>query len=124
MSSGLHKAVSPLGITVIVVEPGKFRTDFYGRSLQQSQTVIADYAETAGHNRIENDTIEDHQSGDPARGTQLIVKAVEARNPPSLLLEAVRKVLTERHPRDLFQLATKLPLRGFKDREDMERILN
>lgn len=36
--------------------------------------------------------------------------------------KAVRKALVERHPRDSFQLATKLPLRDFKDSEDMEKI--
>lgn len=38
--------------------------------------------------------------------------------------EAVRKALVERHPRESFQLATKLPLRDFKDAEDMERIFS
>ncbi len=38
--------------------------------------------------------------------------------------EAVRKALVERHPRESFELATKLPLRDFKDGEDMERIFN
>ncbi len=38
--------------------------------------------------------------------------------------EAVKKALVERHPRDRFELATKLPLRDFKDAEDMERIFN
>ena len=36
--------------------------------------------------------------------------------------EAVRKALVERHPRESFELATKLPLRDFKDQEDMEKI--
>ena len=36
--------------------------------------------------------------------------------------EAVRQALVERHSRDSFKLATKLPLRDFKDAEDMERI--
>lgn len=36
--------------------------------------------------------------------------------------KAVRKALVERHPRESFQLATKLPLRDFKDADDMERI--
>ncbi|CCO06871.1 3-oxoacyl-(Acyl-carrier-protein) reductase [Desulforamulus hydrothermalis Lam5 = DSM 18033] len=95
LSDGLRKEVSPLGIKVIVVEPGEFRTDFSGRSLKQSRTVIADYAETAGRRRIENDTTDGHQIGDPAKGAQLIIKAVEAYNPPSLLLlgsDAVRIV--------------------------------
>lgn len=38
--------------------------------------------------------------------------------------EAVRKALVERHPRDTFQLATKLPLRDFKDAADMEKIFS
>lgn len=38
--------------------------------------------------------------------------------------EAMCKALVERHPRESFQLATKLPLRDFKDSEDMERIFN
>lgn len=36
--------------------------------------------------------------------------------------EAVRKALVERHPRECFELATKLPLRDFRDEEDLERI--
>lgn len=86
LSNGLRREVGSLGITVIVVEPGEFRTDFSGRSLQQSRTAIADYAETAGRRRIENDTTDGHQRGDPARGAQLIIKAVEASDPPFLLL--------------------------------------
>ena len=38
--------------------------------------------------------------------------------------EAVRKSLVERHPRDRFQLVTKMPLRDFKDAEDLERIFH
>lgn len=38
--------------------------------------------------------------------------------------EAVRHALVERHPRQSFELATKLPLRDFKDAEDMEKIFS
>ena len=51
MSASLRKELEPLGITVTVVEPGGFRTDFAGRSLQQSRDAIADYADTAGRRR-------------------------------------------------------------------------
>ena len=44
MSGSLRNEVQPLGISVTVVEPGGFRTDFAGRSLTQSSTVIDDYA--------------------------------------------------------------------------------
>jgi NAD(P)-dependent dehydrogenase (short-subunit alcohol dehydrogenase family) len=86
MSGGLRKEVEPLGIKVIVVEPGEFRTDFSGRSLLQSRAVIADYAETSGRRRIENDTSDGHQRGDPVRAAQVIIKAVEAPDAPHLLL--------------------------------------
>jgi NADP-dependent 3-hydroxy acid dehydrogenase YdfG len=86
LSGGLRKEVEPLGVKVIVVEPGEFRTDFSGRSLHQSRTAIADYADTAGRRRIENDKTHGHQRGDPARGAQVIIKAVEAADPPRLLL--------------------------------------
>lgn len=54
MSSALQKEVEPLGIKVMVVEPGAFRTDFSGRSLKQTKKQISDYAATAGLRRIEN----------------------------------------------------------------------
>lgn len=38
--------------------------------------------------------------------------------------EAVRHALVERYPRDAYQLATKLPLRDFKDADDMQRIFD
>ncbi|MBE6016454.1 MAG: aldo/keto reductase [Lachnospiraceae bacterium] len=38
--------------------------------------------------------------------------------------KAVRKALVERHPREDFELATKLPLRDFKDEENMQQIFN
>ena len=33
--------------------------------------------------------------------------------------KAVRRALVERHPRENFELATKLPLRDFKDADDL-----
>ncbi len=38
--------------------------------------------------------------------------------------EAVRKALVERHARDSFKLATKMPLRDFKDADDMDKIFS
>jgi NAD(P)-dependent dehydrogenase (short-subunit alcohol dehydrogenase family) len=86
MSVSLRKEVGPLGITVTVVEPGGFRTDFAGRSLQQSRDAIADYADTAGRRRKEHDSVHGTQPGDPARAARAIIAAVEAPDPPLLLL--------------------------------------
>jgi hypothetical protein len=46
LSGALRGELAPLGISVTIVEPGAFRTDFAGRSLTQSATVIDDYAAT------------------------------------------------------------------------------
>jgi NAD(P)-dependent dehydrogenase (short-subunit alcohol dehydrogenase family) len=86
MSFSLRKEVQPLGITVVAVEPGAFRTDFAGRSLTQSAEAIADYADTAGKRRKENDTVDGTQPGDPAKAAQAIITAVESPDAPALLV--------------------------------------
>ena len=86
ISGALRGELAPLGISVTVVEPGAFRTDFAGRSLVQSDKVIDDYAATAGQRRKENDTMHGNQAGDPAKAGAAIIAAVEASEPPGFLL--------------------------------------
>jgi NAD(P)-dependent dehydrogenase (short-subunit alcohol dehydrogenase family) len=86
MSGALRGELAPLGISVTVVEPGAFRTDFAGRSLVQSAAAIDDYAATAGQRRKENDTMDGNQAGDPAKAGAAIVTAVESSEPPAFLL--------------------------------------
>jgi NAD(P)-dependent dehydrogenase (short-subunit alcohol dehydrogenase family) len=86
MSGSLRAELQPLGISVTVVAPGGFRTDFSGRSLTQSRSVIDDYAETAGKRRKERDTTHGTQPGDPARAGRAILTAVESAEPPAMLL--------------------------------------
>jgi NAD(P)-dependent dehydrogenase (short-subunit alcohol dehydrogenase family) len=86
LTLSLRKEVAPLGITATVVEPGAFRTDFAGRSLAQAATPIADYAETAGRRRKENDTVHGTQPGDPDRAAAALVEVVESGEAPYLLV--------------------------------------
>ena len=86
LSDALRKEVGPLGIKVIVVEPGAFRTDFAGRSLTQSGTAVADYAATAGPRRKENDKTHGTQPGDPTKAAKAIFEAVIEPNAPFRLL--------------------------------------
>src|ERR1700692_872812 len=86
ISGALRGELAPLGISVTTVEPGAFRTDFAGRSLVQSATLIDDYAATAGKRRKENDTMDGNQAGDPAKAGAAIITAVESSEPPGFLL--------------------------------------
>jgi NAD(P)-dependent dehydrogenase (short-subunit alcohol dehydrogenase family) len=86
LSGALRGELAPLGISVTVVEPGAFRTDFAGRSLAESATVIDDYAATAGQRRKEHDTMHGNQPGDPAKAGAAIMAAVESAEPPAFLL--------------------------------------
>lgn len=82
LSESLAKEVAPLGIKVLVVEPGPFRTDWAGRSLKKSSQRISEYAETAGafRDRITGST--GKQAGDPVRAGEAIIKALESDHPP------------------------------------------
>ena len=86
LSEALWQEVEPLGIKVMVVEPSGFRTDFAGRSANESVQVIADYAATAGARRQQLRASSGKQPGDPVRAVRAIVQAVESPNPPHHLL--------------------------------------
>jgi NAD(P)-dependent dehydrogenase (short-subunit alcohol dehydrogenase family) len=86
LTGSLRKELEPLGITAMVVEPGGFRTDFSGRSLQQSAEAIEDYADTAGKRRKENDTSHGTQPGDPGKAATAVITAVEAVDTPEMLV--------------------------------------
>lgn len=51
ISEALAQEVAPLGIRVLIVEPGAFRTDFLGRSMTRAAKRLAIYDETAGQMR-------------------------------------------------------------------------
>jgi NAD(P)-dependent dehydrogenase (short-subunit alcohol dehydrogenase family) len=86
LSDALWQEVEPLGIKVMVVEPSGFRTDWAGRSANESREQIADYAATAGARRSQIRGYSGKQPGDPVRAVQAIVKAVESPTPPRHLL--------------------------------------
>ncbi|EGE58967.1 short chain dehydrogenase [Rhizobium etli CNPAF512] len=86
LSESLFHEVNPLGIKVTILEPGAFRTDWAGRSMIESKTVIDDYAETSGKRRQATRSVSGRQPGDPARAAAAIISAFEAEEPPLRLL--------------------------------------
>jgi NAD(P)-dependent dehydrogenase (short-subunit alcohol dehydrogenase family) len=104
LSESLSKEVGPLGIKVIIVEPGPFRTHWAGRSLKTPKKPIDAYAETAVARRKQIQSYSGTQAGDPVRAAEAIIDTVERDKPPLRLplggfayevmgaeIEAVRK---------------------------------
>lgn len=85
-SDALSKELAPLGIKVTVVCPSGFRTDWAGRSANNSKIVIDDYKETAEVNKGNIRGYSGKQPGDPVRAAKAMIKVVETENPPLHLL--------------------------------------
>lgn len=83
LSGALRKEVEPLGLRVMVVEPGSFRTDFRGRSADRSAYQIDAYDEVLG--RTGGQAL-GPQRGDPEKAAAAIMHAVEHPEPPKLLV--------------------------------------
>jgi NAD(P)-dependent dehydrogenase (short-subunit alcohol dehydrogenase family) len=85
-SDALAAEGGPLGIKVTCVAPGPFRTDWAGRSLKQTPSRIADYAETAGARMNSTAGYSGQQPGDPVRAGEAMIRIVESGNPPRHLV--------------------------------------
>ena len=98
MTDGLMKEVAPLGIKVMTVEPGAFRTKFYDTSLKGTQKQIEDYADTAWKTRKENIVDNQDQPGDPDNAGEVIYETMKKEKLPKRLLlgsDAVKIVSAE-----------------------------
>lgn len=82
ISEALAAEVAPLNINVTIVEPGPFRTDFAGRSFQQTQATIADYADTAGAFRNRMAAVNGQQEGNPNKAAEAIYQLTTVDSPP------------------------------------------
>lgn len=85
-SDSLAAEVGPIGIKVTCVEPGPFRTDWAGRSIAQTPTAIADYAETAGIRLANARSQHGKQPGDPVKAAEAIVRIAQLDTPPRHLV--------------------------------------
>jgi NAD(P)-dependent dehydrogenase (short-subunit alcohol dehydrogenase family) len=86
LSEVLALEAEPLGIRVTLVEPSAFRTDWAGRSANETRVEIADYAATAGATLRDLRDSSGKQPGDPVRAANAIIRAVESPPPPLHLL--------------------------------------
>jgi NAD(P)-dependent dehydrogenase (short-subunit alcohol dehydrogenase family) len=83
ISEALAHEVGPLGISVTIVEPGYFRTDFLdASSLHTELTEIDDYADTAGATRRHAADANHSQPGDPVKAAAAILRLGGVDRPP------------------------------------------
>jgi len=81
MSEALADEVGPLGIRVLIVEPGAFRTGLLGASMHRSPEIPA-YAGTAGATRAGATAMDGTQPGDPGKLAAAILAALDAPDAP------------------------------------------
>ena len=95
LSDGLCKELKPLGIRVMVIEPGSFRTHFYDEALKSAPLTVDAYKDTTWKNA--NAVNKRQQPGDPMKAGELIYKMAYAQDAPFRLLlgaDAVKVVIS------------------------------
>jgi NAD(P)-dependent dehydrogenase (short-subunit alcohol dehydrogenase family) len=80
LSEALADEIRPLGIKVLIVEPGAFRTGLFGAISASAE--IEDYAATVGPTREMVRTGDGSQPGDPAKAAAVIITALDAERTP------------------------------------------
>jgi NAD(P)-dependent dehydrogenase (short-subunit alcohol dehydrogenase family) len=84
-SEVLSKEVGPLGLKVTIIEPGGFRTDWAGTSMQHIDPRD-DYKQTVGGLLKHLRDTTGKENGDPDKAAQAIIAIVNEDNPPLRLL--------------------------------------
>jgi NAD(P)-dependent dehydrogenase (short-subunit alcohol dehydrogenase family) len=102
LSESLRAELAPFGISVTIVEPGGFRTDWAGRSLIQASGSRPEYAQATERASRAYARMHGHQPGDPALAARALVELADSDDPPlrlvlgSTAVTAITKALTAR----------------------------
>jgi NAD(P)-dependent dehydrogenase (short-subunit alcohol dehydrogenase family) len=84
LSEALATELAPLGVQVMIVEPGAFRTEFNRN--KRSVPEIEAYRDSSGATRVMTRGLLDTEPNDPVKGAAAIVKAMDSDSPPLHLL--------------------------------------
>jgi len=81
ISEALAAELAPLGIKVLIVEPGQFKTELAGAAMKYMPELAA-YKDTVGQTRNFAKSMHGTQEGDPFKAAAAIDKALRAANSP------------------------------------------
>ena len=81
-SEALADEVRPLGIKVLIVEPGAFRTGLFGNASVSPEIDAPDYRDTVGATRRAVAGGDGAQPGDPAKASAAVLAALDAEQTP------------------------------------------
>ena len=81
LSEGLARELAGTGVRVLIVEPGPFRTDWAGRSMEFA-TPMEEYAATVDPMRLRLVALNGRQPGDPARAARIVCDVLGREDPP------------------------------------------
>lgn len=82
LSEALAAEVAPFGITVLIVEPGAFRTGLHRGDSMRQTTPLTAYEDIVGPVRAQQAGFDGTQPGDPAKAAAAILDALAAEKPP------------------------------------------
>ena len=85
MTEALAAEVGPLGIHVVIIEPGAFRTNLLIRNVTTNDAGLADYAAGAGRTRDWIARMGGTEPGDPAKLGRAVVAFADVESPPMRL---------------------------------------
>jgi NAD(P)-dependent dehydrogenase (short-subunit alcohol dehydrogenase family) len=96
-SEALAGEVAPFGIRVLIVEPGRFRTEFNSSGVLRTASPDPLYEQVAGRVRADMADADGRQEGDPVRAAAVIRRMLSEPDAPLRLplgAEAVRNLTT------------------------------
>jgi NAD(P)-dependent dehydrogenase (short-subunit alcohol dehydrogenase family) len=86
LSEALAIEVAPFGVTVLIVEPGAFRTGLHRDGIRQEATPIPAYDNIIGPVRTQQADFDGNQPGDPAKLATAILAALDTDETPLRLV--------------------------------------
>ena len=94
LTSSLALEVKEFGITVLVVEPGAFRTNFLTSAMKNEKGISEEYTDTAAHKTLQAlDNLNGKQPGDSVKGAERIYELVTGEGMAGKLKGQVHKLI-------------------------------